>query len=60
MKNLLVIKPIVVYNEKGLKCLRIPVGKTIQGKFDGLLGGYRCKTDEGFEYMAFHFEVVEC
>lgn len=60
MKNLLVIKTITVYGLNGLKCLRIPVGTTIKGTFDGLLGGYRCKTDEGFEYMVFHYEVVLC
>jgi len=60
MRNLLVIETITVYNDKGLKCLRIPVGTTIKGEYDGLLRGYRCVSDDGLVYMVFHHEVVPC
>ena len=60
MDNLLVIKRITVYGLDGMPCLRIGVGRTIKGKFDGLLGGYRCVTDKGVEFMAFHTEVIKC
>jgi hypothetical protein len=58
MKTLLVIKTITVYSlDKVL--FRIRKGATIQGKFDGLIGGYICEKD-GVKYLAFHHEVVVC
>lgn len=60
MHNLLVVKRITVYGLDGLEAFRIKVGSTIKGKFDGLLGGYRCVTDDGIEFMAFYEEVVRC
>lgn len=59
-QNLLVIKRITVYNNEGLEGFRIEPGKTIKGTYDGFLGGFRCKTDDGIEYAAFHYEVLVC
>lgn len=57
LKSLFVIKTITVYGDKGLKNRRFSVGSTIKGKFDGLIGGYRCMSDDGLEFMVFHHEV---
>ena len=60
LKTLLVIKHIQVYNDDGLKSFSVRVGSTIKGTYDGFLGGYRCLTEAGQVYMAFHYEVVVC
>lgn len=60
IKNLFIVKPIKTYGEDGLVAMRFKVGTTIKGSWDGLIGGYRCKTDDGVPFMVFYDEVVVC
>lgn len=61
LKNLYVIEQIDVYDDESDEpVFSVMPHETIQGMYDGLLGGYLCTHSTGQKYLALYHEVLVC